>query len=382
MPTKVVFGRGVVKRVGDEVSKLGVKRVLIVTSKGGSMKRYGYLDRVIESLSSKGIDVEVFSGVTTNPTTDIADEAAEVCRATKCECVIGLGGGSSIDVAKAVAVIMAMGGKAADYILGGDKKAEKAIPIVAIPTTHGTGTEVDRYAVLTNPKTKAKVPIVSNAIFPKVSLLDPELTVTLPAKLSAATTIDAFTHALESYIGLGSTAIVDIFAEEALREIITFAPKLLNNLSDVEIREHLLYASMCAGIAISHGRTCALHALEHAVSAYHPEVHHGIGLAALLMSWIRYEARVAPERLAKVARVLGVDVKSVGIERAANKVIEVCENLLEKLDMKIRLRDLGVSEGELKTLAENAYNTMRHLIDNTPGKPSIDDLVEMLRDSL
>ena len=381
IPTKVVFGSGVVNRVGHEASKLGITRALLVTTRGGSLRRFGYVNMVMNSLQSSGIETELFAEVFTNPTAELADVGADVCRSYRCDGVIGLGGGSAIDVAKSIAIIALQGGRAEEY-LKGERKAEKALPIIAIPTTHGTGTEVNRFAVLTDIKTLAKVAIASSAIYPKTAILDPELTKTLPPKLSAATTIDAFTHALESYIGLGATAVVDLFAEEAIREILQYAPKLLNNLSNVEIRSHLLYASMCAGIAISHGRTGVMHALEHAVSAFHPEVHHGIGLAALMLSWAKYIAPRVKEKFINIARLAKVPIEKLTIDEALQKTIALLEDLLKKLDLRIRLRDLGVEEGELRDLAENAMRNLPVLINNTPGNPSIEDLIEILRQAL
>ena len=381
IPTKVIFSCGAIKKVSYEASGLGITRALIVTTKGGSMKRYGYIDRVIDSLQSNDIDVELFTEVFTNPTTELADVGADICRAHRCNGVIGIGGGSAIDVAKSIAIIALQGGKAEEY-LRKEKVAKKALPIIAIPTTHGTGSEVNRFAVLTDPKSLAKVPIVSPAIYPKTSILDPELTKTLPPKLSAATTIDAFTHALESYIGSKATVIVDLFAEEAIREILLYAPKLLNNLDNVEVRSHLLYASMCAGIAIDHGRAGALHALEHAVSALHPEVHHGIGLAALLLSWARYVAPKISEKFINIAKLAGLSIGNISLNEALQRTIELLENLLKSLGLRINLSDLGIKEHELMELAKNALKNLPALINNTPGKPSIEDLVEMLRRAL
>ena len=375
IPTKIYFGRGLLGRIGELARKhVGGNKALIVTTAGGSMKKYGYLDKVTSSLREHGYEYVVFARVSTNPTIDVVEEGIRVFGDNSCDLIIGLGGGSAIDVAKAISLAYASNTSVKDLVHG-KVKPKLAVPLIAVPTTHGTGTEVDKYAVITDPEAKLKAGIVSPKAYPVLSILDPETTITLPKKLSAGTTMDAFIHSLESMVSYSSNIMTAMYASKSIETIVEYAPKLMSNLRDIESRTMLLWASMLAGIAIDLSRTGILHALEHAVSAYHPEVHHGVGLAVLLKGWVKHILPLIEEdKLNLLARALGVK----------SRTSEVAEKILwlrKALELELGLRDLGVSRSELKTLVDNAYKYLSVLAENTPGKPGKDIALKILEES-
>ena len=372
IPTRIVFGKGILSKVGEEVKELGKKALIVITS-GGSMKRYGYLDKLTKSLEEASIKWVVYDKVSTNPTAETAWEAAQLVIKEACDLVIGLGGGSPIDVAKIAAASAVTHIHPRDYTLGIERVSD-ALPIVAIPTTHGTGTEVNRYAVLTDTRTKAKRGIASPKIYPKIAILDPELTVTLPQRLSAATTIDALSHAIESYVKNTTNKLSMMFSEEAVRNIFTYGPLQMLAPYNLEVREKLLWASMCAGIAIDIAGTTLCHGMEHPLSALF-NVHHGEGLAALLLTWAMFIRQVVKERFANLALILGNSGNDV--DELSFKFIYAISQLVEKMNLKVRLRDFGIKEEHIDLLVENAWSFNKYNIDNSPKPVNKEDLREL-----
>ncbi len=370
LPTRIVFERGSLNKVGKEVRDLG-KKAFVVTTRGGSMKRFGYLDRLTRSLEKEGINTYIYSNVSTNPTSDIAREAVEQAEKWSADFFIGLGGGSAIDVAKVAAASLATGIHPRDFTLGVEKVRD-ALPVVAIPTTHGTGTEVNHYAVLTDPKTKAKRGISGKALYPKISILDPEITLTLPLKLSLATTIDALSHALESYGKSGANRLSMMCSEEALRTIWVYGPLLRNNLEDIEVREHLLWASMMAGIAIDIAGAGLAHGLEHPMSALF-NVHHGEGLAALTVEVAKFTRPVVKERYARLALLLSNPPEYADIDDLSWIFIGELDNVLDNIGLKPRLRDFGIKREEIDLLVENAWSFTRYNLEGNPRPATKED---------
>ncbi|HDM24239.1 MAG TPA: iron-containing alcohol dehydrogenase [Candidatus Bathyarchaeota archaeon] len=369
-PVKIVFGVGCVREVGKYASRLG-RKALIVTTSGGSMRKHGFLDIVSKSLEEHGVRCAIFDGVKTNPTTEIADEGTRVALRENVDVIIGLGGGSAIDVAKAIAVTAASGGSSKEYLYIYGKQPGKALPIIAIPTTHGTGSEVDRYAVLTDEERKAKVSIVSDLIYPRVALLDPKLTVTLPPRLTAATTVDALAHSLEAYVARYGNRMAQIYAVEAIKEIFGNAVKAYANGKNLEARARLLWASMLAGLAINIGRTCLPHALEHPISAF-LGIHHGEGLAALLPTWIKRGLKE------KIFNNLAVELGLKDADELYEKVV----SLLKSIGMNVRLGEHGLTEDMVEKLVGNAWTYLTPLIENNPYKVSREETCKMLLNTI
>ncbi len=377
VPTKLIYGRGKLNDVGAYSLSLGLRKVVIITTAGGSMRRYGYIDRLVSSLESKGIASVVLDKVFTNPTTDLVDELVAVVKEEQPDGLIAIGGGSAIDAAKAVAMVSYSGGSARDYILG-IRKGSGALPLIAIPTTHGTGTEVNKFAVLTEPELKAKLAIVSEYVYPRISIVDPELTLSLPSTISSATVFDAFSHALEALFAVRSNAISRLFALEALRNIASEFDKLPEGYSNIDVRTKLLWASTCAGYAIDQSRTGLLHAIEHSISAFYPNVHHGVGLALIASAWARYTAPAVQDRVREVLDIFKWKVS----DDLTRSFVELIDYVKMKLGLNKRLSDFKISKDDIKMLAEYTVKFMSVLIKNAPRSADRQAIEEILMNSL
>jgi len=376
-PTKIYFGQGSINKLGDEASKLGSK-ALIITSKGWTTKRRIFFDELAKNLTIK---YEIYDEVKTNPTTNVVDKIVSHFEGKGVDLVIGFGGGSSIDVAKAVALIIASGGSSKEYLFK-IKEPKDSLPIIAIPTTHGTGSEVDKYAVLTDPETHAKAPIISTLIYPKVTIVEPKFATTIPQLLTISTTIDALSHALESYISRHANIFSRMYAREAIHIIYNYLPKVIKDPSNIEIRGKLLWSSLCAGIAIDQSRAGLLHALEHPLSSYY-NIHHGLGLYILFIPWLEYTLDYGVREFAEIARLINPKLYEVEDYRAAKEFLNITKKFFQQLEIKVKLSDYGVREEDLPTLANNAVKYLKPLVENNPRKPSsIDELINIYRKAL
>ncbi|HIP85939.1 MAG TPA: iron-containing alcohol dehydrogenase [Pyrodictium sp.] len=349
-------------------------RWFIVTSRGGSMEKYGWIAKLAEIAERAGAWLEVCKCVSTNPTVEQADEAYENAKRFKATVIIGFGGGSSIDVAKAVAAGLASHAPPSK-LYRREASIKGSLPIVAIPSTHGTGSEVDRFAVLSDDKTRSKAAIVSTKIRPVYAILDPRITVTLPPRLSGATVIDALSHALESFVARNANPVSRCYAREAVHLIAKGISELKeSSWEELHVRAYFLNAAMLAGAAIDISRTTLVHALEHPISYYHPEIHHGIGLAALLPAWIEYIEGVVPELVEEIIKPLQ---KVVGGQTASQTIKNVIETLIGEI---VTLEKLGVSENEYKIIAEDAMRYLKALVLNNPRQPKdVNEIVELLQ---
>ena len=369
LPGRIIFGEKVLRpSIIESFPK--ARKAMIVITKGGSMRSLGYLDIVERALSEIGVDTVVFDGVSPNPRTKEVNRGWEEAVDEGVDVLVGLGGGSAIDAAKAIA----MGAFARDdvtkYIYG--ERPMGALPVVAIPTTHGTGTEVNRYAVLTDPDGAAKKSIVSDHIIPRLAILDPTLTTSMPPWLSAGTTMDAFCHALEAYVGRRSNRFARSFAVEALKIILSYGPRVLDEGKNLEVRGKLLWASTAAGFAIHAGRVTLLHGMEHPISA-HYDAHHGSVLGVLLKEWLDYSMKNdLPFR--ELASELGFG----GIEDLRAAVLD----FRSKMGFEKGLKEFGVSEEDIPMLAQEAVEHMAPVVNNNPVIPKKEDIEEILRKSL
>lgn len=372
LPTHIVFERGAISTVGSEVEGLG-RKALIVITRGGSMIKYGYLGKVRLSLEEHGIKNAVYTNISPNPTVEEVEQGVEFAEKEHVDFVIGLGGGSAIDAAKAIAATLGSGKPFIKY-LRKEEDISSAYPIVAIPTTHGTGTEVDKYAVVTDVERKAKVSIISLHIYPKVSILDPETTVTLPPRLTAATSFDALLHAIEAYVSRGTNKLARIFAAEAIKNIIKYLEPAVKHGINIAVRTRLLWASMMAGLAIDIARTTLCHAMEHPISAYYPNVHHGLGLAILMPAWLKYTMKAAFEDFAEIANIMGLSMKTMPIKYNAQAVLNYLLDLRKTVDLNMRLSDLGVKPEDIDLFVNNAFEHLRALIENNPIIPTKEEM--------
>jgi len=376
LPTRLVFGVGSVNKVGEFAKSLG-KKTLIVTGKS-STKKTGLLDRVIAILEKNGVETVVFDEIVPNLLSSTVDKGAEFANKEGCDLVIGLGGGSPVDSAKLIAVVAKDGGHCWDYTgSGGGRVPKSALPVIAIPTTHGTGTEADPFAVVTNTETDEKIGVGFDQTFPTVSIVDPEVMKTLPPYQTAATGMDAFYHAIESYINTNHQPTSDLLALEAMSLINHYLPIAYRDGNNIEARTALAWASTAAGICETLSGCIANHSLEHPISA-HYNATHGAGLCATGPAFFDYIRPHTKERLARVAQIMGAPESEIDIDKLSKMSIELIHRLQKSVDIDITLRDLGVEKSMLGRLAEDAMRTMGALVEVTPGNLKTKDLERIL----
>ena len=270
IPTRILFGCGEIKKLATET--LPGKKAMIIISGGTSMRKYGYLDKVIGFLTENDVASIVYDKILPNPIKSHVMEAAAICREQGCDFIIGLGGGSTIDSAKAIAVMACNDGDFWNYVTGGSGKGRpvtKALPIIAIPTTAGTGTEADPWAVITNEEKQEKIGFGCSLTFPALSIIDPELMISIPPHLTAYQGFDAFFHAAEGFIANCATPISDLYALEAIRLLYKYLPVAVNDGKNLKARAKVAWASTLAGLVEATSSCTSEHSMEHAMSAYY-----------------------------------------------------------------------------------------------------------------
>ncbi len=360
LPTKLIFGPGKLDKVGEEAIQLG-KRALIVTGKR-SAAAHGIINRVTDYLEREGVEAVVFDKIEPNPRNTTVDEAGDLARTNKCDMVIGLGGGSPMDAAKAIAVAAIEGKPIWDYIPHGQapvKPINKALPIMAIPTLAATGSEADAGGVITNWETHEKAVIGAPILFPKVSIIDPELTTTVPEDYTIDGGIDIITHVIEGlFTGDDNTPIQDRFAISVIKTVMENLPKVIADPNNVESRANLSWASAVAlsGMVNSgRGGAYPIHALEHSLSG-HYDISHGRGLALLLPVIMEYSYKDRPSKYAFLGEEL-FDIHRDGQtdEQLAEKAISQMKDFLKSVGRLLTMKDVGIADGaKFEPMADDA----------------------------
>ncbi|NPA41955.1 MAG: iron-containing alcohol dehydrogenase [Aquificae bacterium] len=371
-PVEVFFGKGAIEKAGEVARRYGFK-ALIVTGKE-SAKKSGSLDRLIKSLNSHGIhEYILYNEVIPNPTDTIVNEGARIAVEEKVDFIVGLGGGSTLDTAKAISIVSSNEGSVWDYVKypeGPRLVPYLSRPVICIPTTAGTGSEVDKYSVITNSIRKEKLVISHSLNYPKVALIDPELTLTMSPQLTAITGFDALTHALESLTNRAQNFMAEECSIKAIELISKWLPIAVEEPDNYEAREKLSYASMLAGIAIDHLGVALIHAMEHPVSAHYPQVAHGLGLAILAPYITKFNYKGNPEKYALFARLMGYEEKP---ELAVDALVD----FLQRIGLLKTLKEVGVEEEKLDRLTEDVYMLARHSFMINPVEPTLDDVREL-----
>ncbi len=363
-PTRVLLGADALSELAARLPALGTS-VLVVTDPG--VKAAGILDEVVAAIEST-VKVSVFSEVAGNPDVATVDGAVAAARTAGADIVLGLGGGSSIDVAKSAALVATNGGGIADYE-GADRFSTRPLPIVAIPTTVGSGSEVTKGAVITNPATHVKMVIVSDLLFPTLAVLAPSLVAKLPGKLAATTGMDALTHAVEAYVAKGANPLTDVINIGAIELIGRSIVKATRG--DADALYDMLIASCMAGIGFHDAGLGAVHALANTLGG-HYGVHHGTANALFLPYVIDYNLEAAPAKFARIASALGEDVAGLDDMAAARLAAAAVHRLADETGVPRRLSELNVPASAIDTLAADALQQA-----DLPGNPrpcTLDDL--------
>ena len=385
MPVEILFGPGKVSSLGEASSRFG-NRAFVVTMK--ELIDLGIAERAIESLRKANIDFVLFDKVKSEPKSGDIDSAAEVIRESGCDLVVGLGGGSCIDVAKALAICARHPEPVWEYVNLSNRPPQPitekdVLPIVAIPTTAGTGSEVTPYAVVTNTETVQKGTIQEPAIFARVAIVDPELTIPLPPRLTAATGVDAFAHALESYINVKKrTPYSDMIAEEALRQITKWLPLAYRDGTNLEARTGMAWGSTLGGMAISQAGTTVVHAIAQPLGA-RMGLSHSESVAVFLPAVMRHTLPAEQERFARLGEIFsGGTAGKFDVSRTASAAIDSLEQFLDNVGMYLKLSEFGAPEGIDSDLAEDVTSYMSRPLGQHPKSFSKEDIRQIVRDSL
>lgn len=370
LPVNIEFGSGKVAKAGELTKPYG-KKALIVTGHS-SAKKSGLYDKVKDSLKAEGIDSVLFDKVAQNPLTTTAAEGAAFAKENGCDVVVAIGGGSIMDCAKAIAFLAVNDGDVSDYIFG-KKASDTALPIILIPTTCGTGSEGNGFAVLTNPDNGDKKSLRCNAIVAKVSIVDPECMMTMPKYVLASVGFDALCHNMEAYTSKIAQPFTDALSLYAVDLIAHNLVDVYKGTGSKESWEKITLASTIGGMVINTAGVTLAHGMEHPASGL-KDIVHGKGLAALTPTIIEASYQGAPEKFAKLAKLFGGE----NAEDLAGKVRE----LLEDIELTCTLSDLGIEEKDIPWMAENCMKVSAPSIANNPVVFSQEEIAEIYKKAL
>lgn len=372
---KVIHGTGAIANAGEEVQLLGGKRAMIVTDPG--LSALGLQKSLEVSLTETGIDYVLYDKAELEPNATSIQDCADIAKSFEADVIIGFGGGSALDTAKAAAVLATHEGPIDKYF-GVDMIPGPCVPIIAVPTTAGTGSEMTSISVLTNNETGAKLGIVSSYIYAKSVILDPALTTGLPPRVTSTTGVDAFVHAMESFVGQAATPFTDALNLQAMKIIAKNIRKAYANGNNLEAREAMLYGSSLAGMGFGNTQNGIIHAVGTSVPAKY-KLPHGLLMAAVAPMGIAYNQMANPEKYAIVYDILtGSSNDELTMEERAMYCAEAFLSMLEDLDIEPGLAPYGVVEEDLPGIATKAAAAKR-LIDNNPRQGNEKQILEMLK---
>ncbi|SKA73767.1 alcohol dehydrogenase [Paucidesulfovibrio gracilis DSM 16080] len=351
-PPRIIFGNGAVAQVGRETARLG-SRALIVTGKSSST-RTGSLEAVTASLNEAGVHPVLFAEVESDPSIQTVEAGAALARENQCDVIVGLGGGSPLDAAKGIVLLLTHPGDIRDYT---SQPADgPGMPLISIPTTAGTASEITRFTVITDTEQKIKMSLQGTALIPSVALLDPQLTVTMPQHVTAATGMDALTHAIEAYISKLATPMSDLHALEAIRLIGANLIKAVDSPDNMAAREAMLRGQMHAGLAFSNASVALVHSMSRPLGALFG-IAHGQANAMLLPVVMDFNRSAAADRYRHIAEALGENVQELSARDAAKTTVLSVEELFEETGLEQHLSAYGVQEKDIARLAKDAMES-------------------------
>jgi len=371
LPTKIIFGQPALEALSNELTDLKAKQLLLVSDPG--LAQLGLVEQFVTGLKQAGFKTTSFTEVSSNPTTTEVEAGLDLAREQGVQALVALGGGSAIDVAKAIAMLLANGGAYADYQWAGKAITQCSRPVLAVPTTAGTGSEVSRVAVIVDPTNPFKKGVLSPLMFPHRAILDPELTRSLPPQLTAATGMDAFIHALETYVGRRANAYTDRLALAALSTIWQMLPRATTNGDDLEARQAMLLAATWAGTAMDHAGLGLIHSLSGPLTG-HLHLHHGLTNALLLPYVMRFNLPAVSEAQRKTLN----EVFGMPAEAGPEMLVNTLSQFVDSLGLPTRLQDLAVSLSGVNWEAIAEETTRMVLIHNNPRVVSLADCRDIL----
>lgn len=350
LPTRNLFGEGAVEEVGDLMKSLGGKRAMIVTD--AFLAQNGMAERIQSILSASGVDSVVFGGAEPNPKDINVDAGLVVFKENACDAIISLGGGSSHDCAKGIGIVASNGGSIRDYE-GVDKSHQPMCPMIAINTTAGTASEITRFCIITDTSRHVKMCIIDWRVTPQIAINDPILMKGMPPALTAATGMDALTHAVEAYVSTAANPLTDAAAQMAISMITKYLPKAVANGDYMKARDNMAYAQYLAGIAFNNASLGYVHAMAHQLGGVY-NLPHGVCNAILLPHVEDFNLIGNANRFRDIAEDMGENIEGLSTMEAARKAIEAIRQLSQQVGIPENLRSLGVKEDDFEIMAENA----------------------------
>ena len=371
LPTKIVFGQPIKESLPSALAELTARKALLVSDQG--LVATGLVKQIENTLIESGVDALTYSGTSSNPTSDEVMAGLTLAQDIHADTIVALGGGSPIDVAKGIALVLANGGAYVDYQWGGRPIQKRSYPLIAIPTTAGTGSEVSKVAVVSNPDNPFKKGVLSPLMFPHVALVDPELTRGLPPRLTGATGMDAFIHALETFVGRRANPFSDLLALGAMQSVWTNLPRAVSDGSDMQARQQMMLAALWGGIAMDHAGLGLIHALSGPLTT-HLHLHHGLANAIIMPHVVRFNLPAIPlERLLILNNVFGLTNRP---DREA--LVAALQQFVSVLGLPTSLSqlDLPLKATDWSTIAEET--TRMVLIGNNPRAATKDECYDLL----
>lgn len=374
---RIVMGPGAVSQTGQEVLALSAQRALVVTDSG--IVAAGILDMVTDSLKDAGVAYEVFSDVAPDPRYETVSACLKSMGAFKPDAVIGLGGGSAIDIAKCSALMLGNSGTIADY-MGVDLVPKAGVPSIIIPTTAGTGSEVTPIAILSDENEKLKKGVVSQHLFPRTALLDPELTVGLPQSVTAATGMDALIHAIESFTSVNASCMSDMLAVRAIQLIYGSIRTAYAQGGNIQARSHMMEGSLLAGMAFANAGVTAVHAFAYPIGAeFH--IPHGVANSIMLPPVMEFNMLGNLDKFARMAEIFGEPTEGKNVREKAQAMVDALHTLSQDLKIPAHLSEFGVKEKDIPDLAAGVMKVTR-LLDNNPRQLTQADAEAIYRKTL
>ena len=370
MPTKVVFGRKTLYRIGEEIESLGLRAEKVAVICGKSAVNNGYVEVIKKQINGK---VEVFDIVEPEPTVEVALRVIEEVKKFSPQLLIAVGGGSPLDVAKVVSVMLTNEGELSEFIGVPEAFKKPGIPLVAVPTTSGSGSEVTPYAVLTDRRRFRKAPLISRYLYPVLAIDDPELTVTMSPIVTTNTGVDALTHAVEAFVSKRATEISKLYSRKAIELIGRFLPRSYGNPRDIKAREKMMLASLLGGMAIADAGAGLVHTMAHVLGVMY-KVPHGLANGVFLVPVLKFYGLSAKEEIEEIGRLMG-------FEGNISKILEDLREFLSFLGIPKSLKEVGLTDSDIPNFV-NLVMEKKFLMGNLPRIPTERDVREMLKKNL
>jgi len=376
IPTINLFGQGTIQEVGNRIKAINGKKVLIVTD--AFLMKKGMGEKVKKIIEDAGLEAVVFGGAEPNPTDLNVNAGYAAFKKGKCDSLVSLGGGSSHDCAKAVGLLATNGGKIQDYE-GVDKSTNEFVPFIAINTTAGTGAEMTRFCIITDSARKVKMAIVDWRVTASISINDSDLMTSMPPSLTAATGMDALTHAIEAYVSTAATPLTDSAALMAIKLIAQYLPKAVANGTDMVARDKMAYAQFLGGMAFNNASLGYVHAMAHQLGGFY-NLPHGVCNAILLPIVEQYNVLACAERFGDIAEALGENISGLSVNDAARVAIESIKTLSKAVGIPAGLTELGVKEADFEIMATNAKLDVCQLTN--PRFATLNQVIELYKKAM